>query len=325
MNKTLIAVLFTCSTIIYSQDFLPTHNGELVRHSKFILSYIEKYEQSEWVHYKLSPNDLEAVVRRTNNFKIDPKVSTSTANNLDYKYSGYDRGHLVPAGDMVGSVASMNESFYYSNISPQNTSFNRGGWKKLETLVRNWAKSSPLIITTGSVLKDDLKEIGASKVKVPNYYYKIIYNPINQKAIAFFMPNKSILYSLESYVVNINYVESKTGIDFLSELDDNIEEKIESSKDLDNWDFSNTSVVRSNANSKSTAKKCIGIAESTGVQCKNRTKNKNNYCYIHQNQSLNHKPKPKNNYSGRCNAITQKGTQCKRNASSGTKYCWQHQ
>ncbi|OGU41146.1 MAG: hypothetical protein A2315_04855 [Ignavibacteria bacterium RIFOXYB2_FULL_35_12] len=29
--------------------------------------------------------------------------------------------------------------------------------------------------------------------------------------------------------------------------------------------------------------------------------------------------------SGRCQAITQKGTQCKRNAKPGSKYCWQHQ
>ena len=64
--------------------------------------------------------------KRTNAFKKDPHIVGSSASAVDYRKSGYDRGHLAPAGDMKWDVQAMKESFYYSNISPQLPQLNRG-------------------------------------------------------------------------------------------------------------------------------------------------------------------------------------------------------
>ena len=137
--KKIFILLSLIPTLIFSQafiDFLPTNNGELVHHPYYSHSYSEQYEQAEWVFYEIKKERVLGLVRRTDNFRSDEKISTNSATLSDYKGSGYDRGHLAPAGDMSFNYTAMSESFYMSNMSPQHPSFNRGIWKMLESLVR---------------------------------------------------------------------------------------------------------------------------------------------------------------------------------------------
>ena len=324
MKKLLLLLLFI-PLVSFGQAYLPKSNGELITHVYYTLSYNEKHEQAEWVHYYLDKNRILGNTERTNNFRVDNKVSTGSASLADYKGSGYDRGHLAPAGDMKRDKISMSQSFLLSNISPQNASFNRGDWKKLESLVRAWAENNALYVTTAGILENDLTTIGFNRVSVPKRFYKIIYNPKDQQMIAFLMPNEKITRPLISYVVSVNMIETLTGIDFYSEMEDELEDKLESQKSIKEWNFDSklTSVPKTN-NSNSISSQCSGIAKSTGNQCRNKTKNENGYCYAHQKQSPDYTAPPKTNYVGRCNATTKKGTRCKRNASSGTRFCWQH-
>ncbi|KKK52962.1 hypothetical protein LCGC14_3099610, partial [marine sediment metagenome] len=85
----------------------------------------------------------------------DPHVSTGSATLSDYKGSGYDRGHIIPAADMKWSPDAMSASFFMSNMSPQDPSFNRGIWKKLEEQVREWAVGNrEIYVVTGPVLTE---------------------------------------------------------------------------------------------------------------------------------------------------------------------------
>ena len=238
MIKTLIN-LFIPFICIGQLKFLPESKGEFVEHTYYSLSYVEMHEQAEWVHYKLNSYMLTGTTKRTDNFRIDPNVTSESASTYDYKGSGYDRGHLAPAGDMKISSNSMSESFFMSNISPQNRSFNRGGWKKLESLVRAWAKKNEIFITTAGVLNDnDFKKIGfKNSVSVPREFYKLIYMPSENKMIAFLMPNQKINGQLKDYVVSVDKVEQLTGIDFYSELDDVLEEKLEAEVNPSKWKF----------------------------------------------------------------------------------------
>ena len=321
MKKLLLLLLFI-PLVSFGQSYLPKSNGELITHVYYTLSYNEKHEQAEWVHYYLDKNRILGNTERTNNFRVDNKVSTGSASLADYKGSGYDRGHLAPAGDMKRDKISMSQSFLLSNISPQNASFNRGDWKKLESLVRAWAENNALYVTTAGILENDLTTIGFNRVSVPKRFYKIIYNPKDQQMIAFLMPNEKITRPLISYVVSVNMIETLTGIDFYSEMEDELEDKLESQKSIKEWNFDSklTSVPKTN-NSNSISSQCSGIAKSTGNQCRNKTKNENGYCYAHQKQSPDYTAPPKTNYVGRCNATTKKGTRCQRNASSGTRFC----
>ncbi len=108
-------------------------------------------------------------------FINDPKVITGSANYKNYKKSGYDRGHLCPAGDRRYTKEAYDETFFTSNITPQRNNFNAGVWNRLEIKTRYWAKKyKRLYIVTGGILNKDLPTIGYEDVAVPKYFYKII-------------------------------------------------------------------------------------------------------------------------------------------------------
>ena len=217
-------------------------NDEIIEHSYYTLAYNEQHEQADWVFYKLEAEYLQVKSNeRKDNFREDPFVSTGSAALKDYKGSGYDRGHLLPAADMSWSEAALSETFFMSNMSPQAPSFNRGIWKKLETQVRDWAlQHDDLYVVTGPVLQQGLATIGENAVSVPPFYYKVIldYNPPEYKGIGFVMANEKLIGDLGTYAVTIDSVEVLTGIDFFYSLPDDFEAQVESSIDLVLWNLS---------------------------------------------------------------------------------------
>lgn len=283
-----LAILYTFRG--YTQDnlYLPSSNKDVIKHSNYILSYNETYEQAEWVAYELTVAETNKTVDRADRFRADKTVSTASATLADYKGSGYDRGHLAPAADMGFNSTAMSESFYMSNMSPQTPSFNRGVWKKLESKVRNWASEyGKIYVVTAGVLSNDLPTIGANSVSIPKYYYKIILKGKGEhrKMIAFLLKNEKSNEPLSSFVVSTNEIEKLTGIDFFPQLPDEFEEKLESTINLSNWHFENSVKAQKPQPTNSTASKaaqCKNIAKSTGVRCKNKTKNSNGYCHHHQ-------------------------------------------
>lgn len=217
--------------------FLPASTtGQVIHHQGYSLSYSEPHEQAEWVAYELNRSHLSKSNFKRPYFEIDHAVKTGAASWRNYKNSGYDRGHLVPAGDRTYDKKAYDETFLTSNISPQDRDFNAGIWNTLEQKVRYWAKKyDGVFVVTGGVLKGNLKTIGNEKVAVPNLFYKIIYDPENQKMIAFLMPNKDSKEPLYNFVVSVDSVEVLTGIDFFPELDDELEDKLEAMDSYRNW------------------------------------------------------------------------------------------
>ncbi len=218
-----------------------TNPAAVVEHANYVLQYDERFEQPDWVAYELTRKEAEGRVKRKDDFRADPSVLTGSADPADYRRSGFDRGHLAPAGDMKFSTKAMDESFYMSNMSPQRPGFNRGIWKELETLVRRWAEENgSLYVVTGPVLnKAYYPTIGKDKVAVPEYYYKVLldYTEPELKGIGFILPNKKCSDPVEDYAVSIDKVETVTGIDFFPKLPDAEEEKLESRINLSLWDF----------------------------------------------------------------------------------------
>ncbi len=223
-------------------NMLPTSTtGEVIQHEFYALSYSEPHEQPEWVAYELTRESLIIPnVDRTGNFRPDPKVRKASASDRDYRGSGYDRGHMVPAGDMAFSEKAMSQTFYMSNMSPQIRNFNGGIWRELEENIRDWAyKNKHLYIVSGPVLKGYIREqIGPNKVSVPDKYYKVIldYTEPEAKAIAFLMSNEISYQPLQRYATTIDAVEAATGIDFFHNLlPDDVEERLESTYDTNKW------------------------------------------------------------------------------------------
>jgi len=220
MKSFLITILILITSIGFSQQ-LPqkiTDDNQIIRHDGYILSYNETHEQANWVYYVIKPSDLNGdKVKRKNNFKADTLVKTGSATLKDYKGSGYDRGHLKPAGDEPTDRTQMDETFMLSNVSPQEPSFNRGICKKLENYVRSEAlKSDSVVVITGGILVDALKTIGDSKVSVPKHFYKFItiYKDDTIERLIFIIPNKKSDIPLYTYKITLATLENFAKIDF---------------------------------------------------------------------------------------------------------------
>ncbi len=215
-------------------------SDEIIHHKGYILSYNQIFHVANWVAYELTSEETNAVVERTNHFIPDPLLKAGSATNADYKGSGYDRGHLAPAADMAFSEQTMFESFYLSNMTPQNPSFNRGIWKKLEEQVRQWAIDDKTVyIVTGTVLKKGLPTIGSDRITVPLLFYKVIldYEEPEIKGIGFIIPNEGSQEMLQHFAVTIDSVERLTGNDFFYQLPDDEENVIEKTIDLNKWSW----------------------------------------------------------------------------------------
>ena len=304
-------ILFSCSSIILlaqtplnitpasiSNLEIPTlKKGEtVIKHKGYSLSYNEEFEQANWVAYELTAEETKGQFKRTNKFIVDPMVSTVTADNNDYLHSDLDRGHLAPAGDMGWSAQTMAESFYYSNMSPQVPTFNRGIWEDGEELQRAWAvENKAVYIVVGPVLTKGLPTIGPNKVAIPQYYYKVIldYTLPGIKGIGLIIPNGENSKPLKSYFVSIDSVEKFTGIDFFPALPDDQEKLIESRFNINEWSWGNASnkaslpveksvkTNNSSPNSEMASVQCIALTKK-GTRCKKMTKNPNHKCETHQ-------------------------------------------
>ena len=228
-----------------ADSVLPTTNlGTLVKHNFYALSYVEKHEQAEWVAYELTKENLKRNAKRQDDFRPDPRVPKGSASKRDYRGSGYDRGHMVPAGDMTFSEKAMSETFYLSNMSPQIRNFNGGIWRELEESVRYWTKKfGRLYVVSGPVLTGEIRDkIGGNEVSVPDQYYKVLLDLDEPeiKAIGFLLPNEVSVDPLKAYAIPIDEIEELTGLDFFSNIikDPELEAKLESGYNIRQWSFS---------------------------------------------------------------------------------------
>lgn len=213
---------------------------DVVAHNYYSLSYNEPYEQAEWVAYALKQSHLTYDNRKRPYFIEDPKVKTKSADWRNYRGSGYDRGHLCPAGDRRFSEQAYNETFYTSNISPQNREFNAGIWNRLEQQIRQWCKKyGDLTIIVGGVLENGLEEIGIEDVDVPKRFFKLVVkkNKESWNVLAFVIPNQESSKPLHHFLVSVDEVERITGIDFFEKMPQSWQKEHETAVNKKDWKF----------------------------------------------------------------------------------------
>ena len=218
-------------------DYLATL--QLIDHDCYLVAYDSSKRHAAFVNYTLKPSDLKGSAKRKNNFKQDPYVNPNrSAQNEDYYKSGFDRGHLCPAADMVNSQTCMDKSFYYSNISPQLPGFNRGIWKKLESKVREWcANADSLKIYAGPIFSESDTTLGSNRIAVPQQYFKTIlrFNQNEKSMIGFTLNNVSSKEELGVFVKSIDQIEEMISIDLYPFLSREINNSLESNLVLEDW------------------------------------------------------------------------------------------
>ncbi len=219
-----------------------SHKQTLCRKG-YVAGYNSERKTADWVaEYLTAERVLSVTTNRSNDFRPDPEIAPGQrAELVDYKGSGFDRGHLVPAGDVRWDKDAMSESFLLSNIAPQvGAGFNRGIWKSLEDRVRAWASQRvEVYVYTGPIYaqKAEARTIGPNRVAVPTHFYKVIFDPVTVEALAFVLPNKRIAgRDLKSYIVSVDEVEALTKLDFLSVVEERVQAVVEGKKPAEIWE-----------------------------------------------------------------------------------------
>ena len=210
---------------------LTDRKERILKRTGYTLSYNSFYKTPNWVAWELTRKETEGKAERYDKFLPDPDLPEPRVEHSDYTRSGYDRGHMAPAADMKWSKKAMEESFYMSNICPQNQKLNRDDWGDLEELCRSWARKYGTVhIACGPIYdKKQPTRIGEHRVAVPDRFFKVvlIYNRKSPIAMGFQFDNKAHHQALEKYMVSVDSVEKVTGMDFFSKLPDDVENRIE--------------------------------------------------------------------------------------------------
>lgn len=249
----LLLYFFIINSLCFSQDInlegieVPTITEErsdrVITHKGYTVSYNYDWKIPNWVAYELTYLEVQGEVPRYDRFKPDPMVPQgATATTNDYKHSGYDRGHMAPAADMKWDEQVMKESFYLSNICPQNPNLNGGVWKDLEEQVRDLAsQKGKIFVVCGPIVNDMSNTIGENKVVVPQAFYKVLLQEENGEihTIGFVYENVSGRKPMSTYAMTVDEVEKLTNIDFFPSLPNKIENKVEAEVDFSKWTISN--------------------------------------------------------------------------------------
>ena len=226
-----LAILFMYGSLNSTAD-----EGFLIEYEGYTVSYNPKTKIPVWVKYDLSAEETDGpYTRKGMNFKQDAYVPLPQAHSDDYRNSGWSKGHMAPAADFKWSENAMKESFYYTNCCPQDESLNSGQWSTLENKVRNWAEQfGNVTVVTGPIIGKNINgTIGENQVVIPDALFKAIL--ADNQAIAFVMYNRSSNANMQKCAMSVNQLEKISGLDLFQELNDNIEEGIESTYSLKYW------------------------------------------------------------------------------------------
>ena len=218
---------------------IPTHIPSQTKdYEGFRLSFNADNHTPNWVAWELTDNETDGANSRTNKFWLDTEIE-GCPDTKDYTRSGYDRGHICPAADNKLTPQMMHDCFVMTNVCPQAHNLNAGAWKTLETKERLWAnKLKKIVIVAGPIYdSNDTQRIGNTGVRVPSAFYKVIIAPYSDTpmGIGFIYPNMSSPGNMFNYAMTIDQVEEITGYDFFHNLPDDIENTIESTLNVKQW------------------------------------------------------------------------------------------
>lgn len=227
----------------YSLPALRKNSGEQILHrTAMTISWNKETRTPNWVAYLLKDADMDGNLGREpefyQDFEIAKEVRVST---YDYSHSGYDRGHMAPAGDFNGDKKAKKETFYMTNICPQNHKLNGDSWNTLEKQCRDWAyQEGGIYSVVGPIYTSaNPKTIGTHKVAVPDKFFRCILSlkKGKEKAVGFIYENTGTRQRISRAACSVDEVEQLTGYDFFTALPDKLEKKLEANYNLKDWGY----------------------------------------------------------------------------------------
>lgn len=214
---------------------------EIVMHTGFVTSYNHDTLVPDWAAYALTDQELLGENKPSCSFCWNPTINGRQASREDYSNSGWDKGHMVPKADLKWSKEAYVESHYFTNICPQDHDFNAGDWRKLEEFVRRMAKKfGTVYVICGPIFSEHkYGYIGLNRVAVPDAFFKAVLSKKGDEfiSIGFIMENSSsVPQRYRACACSVNEIESITQIDLFHNLNDSIEEIVESQCNIRDWE-----------------------------------------------------------------------------------------
>lgn len=228
MVSFLVFLLFTsgccCAQDVKGRMEMPeiTKDDVILDYTGFTVSYNCETLTPKWVAYELTKEEIDGDVSRRSGYSMDLDFHGRQAMREDYSNSSWDKGHMAPAADMKWSERAMKESFYLTNVCPQNHSLNGKSWHALEKRVRSWAQQYGRVYTVCGPVYGENKygKIGKNGVQIPDAFFKAVLVPYEESyaGVAFLMENDEISHPISQSYMTIDDLELIIGIDLFVNL-----------------------------------------------------------------------------------------------------------
>ncbi len=213
---------------------------DVIFYEGFTSSYNHETLIPNWVAYELTADEIVEPSLGSRYFVPDPNVNGPQATYDDYRNDAcWDKGHMVPKADLKWSAKAYEESFFFTNICPQNCTLNNGAWKSLENKVRKMAEQYGRIYVVCGPIFDLHKygTLGKQQVAIPDAFFKALLLPVGNtyESVAFIMPNDGNRLSWHEYACSVDDLEELLGRDLFPSLYDAVEDQTESQYNLKFW------------------------------------------------------------------------------------------
>ena len=224
----------------------------LLQREEYSLSYNRTKGTPNWVSWHLS-SAWQGSARRRDNFRTDGALPSGwyRVSSSSYTNSGFDRGHVCPSADRTLSQNDNDNTFFMTNIIPQSPDNNQRTWKYFEDYCRDLMdEGNELYVIAGGYGQGGTGRNGTrstidnGRVTVPSHTWKVVVvlpngsNDVNRvntstRVIAVFMPNNRTVdnQNWTAYRTSVNYIESLTGYNLLSNVSGSVQNVIEARVD----------------------------------------------------------------------------------------------
>ena len=163
-----------------------------------------------------------------------------------------DRGHMLPSASRYNSWQTNSQTFYATNIFPQNARLNQQNWANVEDNARRSMCADTLYVVVGTLFAHSTTFCSHGRnITMPSHCYKLllrtrngdtgksitqITDPSELMAIGFLFENTSEgnIAPAEA-VVSIAEVEARCGIKFFPTIDPAIEKAVKEQKNIADW------------------------------------------------------------------------------------------
>lgn len=206
---------------------------QILFNDAYVSSFNATTLMPNWVAWRLTADHASGTFQRKGQaFTPDDRVpEAQRVTTYDYMRSGYDRGHMCPAGDNKWSAEAMEQCFLLTNICPQNHGLNIGDWNEMENQCRRWAEEyGEIYVVCGPILyKGHHKTIGQEhRITVPDAFFKVVICLKGKPwGAGFIYKNTEGNRPKGDYQNTIDEVERITGLNFFPSLPKKLEKQVE--------------------------------------------------------------------------------------------------